>query len=77
MHVQSIFDEDTGYEWIQIVHELEADIKSTDEVSFEIAFTSEGDPFTDRVNLIAEDSGLCTMNIDSSDNRFWVITTTD
>ena len=50
---------------------------STDSISFEIAFTSMNDPFTDRVNGIAEDSGTCTMTINSSDNRFWTMSTTD
>ena len=48
MYVQSVYDEDTGYEWLQIEHKLWADIKKTDEVQFEIAFTSKGDPWTDR-----------------------------
>ena len=59
------------------MHTLKADIKSTDQVQFEIAFTSEGDPWTDRVNLLSEDSGICSISINASDNRFWVMSTTD
>ena len=77
MYVQSAYDEDTGKEWLQIEHQLTADIKKTDSVEFEISFTSEGDPWTDRVNLIAEDSAKCTVSINTADNRFWTPTSTD
>ena len=46
-------------------------------MEFEISFTSKGDPWTDRVNLIAEDSAKCSVSINASDNRFWTITSTD
>ena len=77
MQHKSVFDEDTGYHWLQIIHTVEADIASTDEVSFELSFTSAGDPWTDRKNIIAEDSGMCSISISSSDSRFWVQTATD
>ena len=36
---QSVYDEDKGAEYFRMTHELTANIKSTDSVSFEIAFT--------------------------------------
>jgi len=77
MNVQCVYDNDTGYEWVEIEHVLEADIKSTDVISFELAFTSQGDPYADRVNDLAYDSGLCNLAINAADNRFWVQTTND
>jgi len=77
MNVQSVYDNDTGYEWIEIEHMLTADIKETDSISFELGFTSLRDPWTDRVNTIAFDSALCNLAINSADKRFWVQTTTD
>ena len=32
------YEEDSGLEYFRIEHELEADVKATDEVTFEIAF---------------------------------------
>ena len=77
MNVQSVFDNDTGFEWIEIEHVLIDSIKETDLISFELAFTSELDPYTDRINKIAMDSGLCNLAINSADTRFWLQTTTD
>ena len=74
--VQSVFDEDLGYNNLQIEHRLTADIKSTDVIRFELNFTSEGDPYTDRT-VMAEDSAVCEVAIRASDTRFWDITTVD
>ena len=74
--VQSVFDEDLGYNNIQIEHRLTADIKSTDVVRFELNFISAGDPYTDRT-VMAEDSAVCEVTIRASDTRFWDITTVD
>ena len=38
---ESAFDEDAGKEYFRLRHELDAQIKPTDTVTFEIAFTSE------------------------------------
>ena len=70
--MQSTYDNDTGFEWVEIEHVLVDDIKSTDLISFELAFTSQNDPFVDRVNAIAYDSGLCNLAINAADTRFWV-----
>ena len=40
LSVQTAHDEDAGVEYIRFKHELEADIKATDVVTFEIAFLS-------------------------------------
>ena len=77
MNVQSVYDNDTGFEWIEIEHVLIDSIKQTDLISFELAFTSFLDPYTDRINKIAMDSGLCNLAINSADTRFWLQTTTD
>jgi len=77
MNVQSVYDNDTGYEWIEIEHMLTADIKETDSISFELGFTSKEDPWSDRINALAYDSALCNLAINSADKRFWVQTTTD
>ena len=76
--VQSVFDEDLGYNNLQIEHDLTADIKSTDVVYFELNFTSKGDPYTDRTqDGLAEDSAACEVTINSSDTRFWTVSTYD
>jgi len=45
INVVSQYDTDTGFEWIQIEHNVKADIMPTDEVQFELAFRSASDPF--------------------------------
>ena len=77
IYVQSVYDNDTGFEWIEIEHQLTADIKLTDIIDFELAFTSEGDPYTDRINLIAYDSATCKLTTNTADNRFWLQTAED
>lgn len=72
INVQCTYDNDTGFEWVEIEHVLVSDIMSTDLISFELAFTSKGDPFVDRVNSIAYDSGLCNLSLNAADTRFWV-----
>lgn len=57
VNVQTVVDEDTGGQWIQFVHELKANIKATEDVTFEMAFTSLSNPATDVKERIAEDSG--------------------
>lgn len=77
MNVQSVYDNDTGFEWLEIEHVVTADIKSTDLISMELAFTSQNDPYTDRVNSLAYDSGLCNLVTNTADTRFWIQSTTD
>ena len=40
LNTYSAFDEDAGKEYFRLWHKLEAQIKPTDTVTFEIAFTS-------------------------------------
>ena len=49
----------------------------TDEVTFELIFTSMSDPFTDRANIIAYDSGTCKMVVNTTDDRYWTQTSID
>ena len=77
MMVQSVYDNDTGYEWIEIEHVLNADIKQTDLISFELGFTSQNDPWIDRQNVIAYDSAVCKLATNAADDRFWIQTAED
>lgn len=43
--VFTYYDMDTGFEWLEIEHQLEAPIMASDEVAFELAFRSTKDPF--------------------------------
>ena len=36
--VQTVLDEDTGAQWMQFHHKLIANIRSTDDVTFELSF---------------------------------------
>ena len=60
MTVSTAYDEDYGLEYIRFKHELTANIKATDEVSFEVAFTSTNDPWTNK-QVIAEDGAVCKL----------------
>jgi len=60
MTVWSAFDEDFGLEYIRFKHELTADIKATDEVTFEVGFQSQNDPWTNK-QVIAEDGAVCKL----------------
>ena len=77
IYVESIYDTDTGYEWLRITHDLTANILATDTVAFELAFRSTNDPFIDKKNLIAEDSAICEMSQSTTDTRFWAMEAKD
>ena len=61
------------------MHTLKANIKATEEVTFEIAFTSLNNPPTNVKERIAEDSGKCIIKLPSTatDKRFWTMTADD
>lgn len=76
MQTLTAYDVDTGKHWLNIVHTLTwllnsdedewlGGIKSTEEVTFELVFTSTQDP---QVNVqgdysgLAYDAGLCTIS---------------
>jgi hypothetical protein len=54
------YDEDKGIEYVRFQHDLVAPIKGTDEVTFEIAFTTENDPYTNK-RAMSEDAVLCKL----------------
>lgn len=61
------------------MHTLKANIKPTEEVTFEMAFTSVNNPATNVKERIAEDSGKCIIKLPSTaaDKRFWTMTADD
>lgn len=56
----SAYDEDKGFEYIRLEHQLDALIKATDAVTFELSFTSQSDPWTNK-QVIAEDAAVCKV----------------
>ena len=75
--IQSIYEVDTGYRWMRITHELNANIHYSDTVTFELAFTSDYDQWTDPVNDMLEDAARCIVSQNADDTRFWITTTED
>ena len=73
VNVQTVVDEDTGGQWVQFLHTLIADIKSTEEVTFEMSFSSVNNPAVNVKERMAEDSGKCIISLSSTcqDCRFW------
>ena len=67
LNVASSYNEDTGEEKIQIHHYLDAPVMSTDKVTFEIGFTTEGRPTPTDTSLIMLDMVRCQMEINSQD----------
>lgn len=55
------FNEDTGLEYFRLEHNLDANVKATDKVTFEIAFTMQNDNWTNKTQ-IAEDVSVCLMS---------------
>lgn len=76
LYTYSAFDEDAGIEYFRLQHELDAQIKGTDTVTFEIAFTS-GSQYVTNKKVIAEDSAVCTMVRNVQTANFWTQTPTD
>jgi len=66
---------------LRVVHKLEANIKATDSIKFEISFVplSKWDNVddSDYVNGLGEDAGRCELNINDDNPRFWDATLTD
>ena len=54
------FEEDTGLSYFRIEHELEADIKASDEVTFEIAYIMEQDKWVNKT-IMSEDGVICKV----------------
>ena len=72
----SVFDWDNGLEYFRITHELDALIKPTDEVSFELSYGSASDPWTNK-QVIAEDSVMCKMTRNTQNTKLWTQTASD
>lgn len=72
-----MFESDTGYRWLRITHYLKANIAHGDVVTFDLAFMTKNDPWTDPKNDMIEDSARCTLLQDSNDDRFWSTTVAD
>jgi len=62
---------------MRIIHELKANIHYADTVTFEVAFTSDFDKWTDPVNDMLEDAGHCIVSQNADDTRFWITTVED
>ena len=76
MYTQTAHDEDAGVEYLRMKFDLVADIKSTDEVTFELGFLSSYDPWTNK-QAMAEDGVKCVMSQNTQDTTFWSQTVTD
>lgn len=64
MYSETIHYLDKGIEYLRLTHELEANIRPTDQVTFEVAFTSSTDPWINKES-IAEDIAICKMTQNS------------
>ena len=76
MYTKTGYEEDTGYEYFRIQHELEADIKATDQVTFEIAFTMQNDPWTNKM-IMSDDGVICKVVQSTQNTVFWDQTSED
>ena len=76
MYTQTVFDEDSGIEYLRVKHTYTGLIKASNQVRFELVFRSASDPFVDR-KILESDSGVCLMSINGNDNRFWTMSTQD
>ena len=68
---KSMFEEDTGNEYLRIEHTLTANIKATDDVIFEIGFTTGQDPWENKMSM-AYDVATCKLEQSTQDSQFWV-----
>ena len=75
VRVTTAHDLDAGVEYLRLRHELTAPIQATDEITFEIAFTTENDPWTNK-QIIAEDGAVCKM-VKNTQDDFWTGTSED
>lgn len=70
MYTKSGFEEDTGKEYFRIEHELEGDVKATDQVTFEIAYTMKNDPWTNKM-IMSEDGVICKVVQSTQNTLLW------
>ena len=76
LRTYTAYDADDGIEYIRFENILTAPIKATDEVSFEIAFTTASDSWTNK-QLMAEDSMVCKMTQSTQNTALWTQTAED
>ena len=76
MYTKTGYEEDTGNEYFRIQHELEADIKATDQVTFEIAYTMQNDPWTNKM-IMSDDGVICKVVQSTQNTIFWDQTSED
>ena len=67
---------DEGIEYLRLTHELTAPIRATDQITFEVAFTSSTDPWINK-EKIAEDISICKMVQNTQKTQFWTQTAED
>ena len=60
MKVSTAFEEDSGNTYLRFKHELTANILPTDEVTFEVAFTVDDDPWSNKMEM-ADDLAVCNL----------------
>ena len=67
---QSFFNEDTGEIRVRLIHTLTADVLATDEITFEIGFTTTGD--TSKIGqVIKKDIAQCQLKNNTMQPKFW------
>ena len=66
----SAYDADNGYEYFRLEHELTADIKSTDKVTFELNFLVSQDKWRNK-EVMMEDVVICEIVQSTQDTTFW------
>ena len=76
MYTKTGFEEDTGKEYFRIEHELVDDVKSTDQVTFEIAYTMKNDPWTNKM-IMSEDGVICKVVQSTQNTLLWDQTAED
>ena len=76
MTTETIHKLDEGIEYLRLTHELTAPIRPTDQITFEVAFTSSTDPWINK-EKIAEDISICKMVRNSQKTQFWTQTPED
>ena len=70
LYTYTALEYDTGNEYFRMEHELTADIKATDEVTFNVAFTSASDPWTNKM-VISDDGVICKVVQSTQNTLLW------
>lgn len=70
------YEADTGNEYFRIEHQLEANIKATDQVTFEVAFTMKNDPWTNKMEM-SDDGVVCKVVQSTQNTLLWDQTSED